>query len=141
MIIQVFCFEVVHILTLAFFQHKHDRPRKFSGHPEKTSGVDLLMVDIPENLPVPNVSSSIPPWNELDESFVDLAFDFANNHIHDDGGFIVFHADDPVLNSKLKGYMRAYRFRIYKEWMGVNRLRLTSAKDPTKTVCFCFCVF
>ncbi len=91
-------------------------------------------MDVPENLPVPNISISIPPWNVLDENFVDLIFDFANTHIHDDGGLLLFHAEDQSLNSKLKGFMKAYHFKVFKEWMGVNRLRLTSAKDPSKTV-------
>jgi hypothetical protein len=119
---------------LIFFQHKLDRPRRFSGRPEKTSGVDLMIVDVPENLPVPNISATIPPWNALDKNFVDLAFDFANNHIHDDGALLLFHAEDPSLNSKLRAFMKAYHFRLFKEWMGVNRLRLRSAKDSSKTV-------
>jgi hypothetical protein len=32
------------------------------------------------------------------------------------------------------GYMRTYGFALFREWMGINRLRLTSSKDRSKTV-------
>jgi hypothetical protein len=42
---------------------------------------DLVIVDIPENQPVPNVSDptfSVPSWNALDPDFLGELFDFAN---------------------------------------------------------------
>jgi hypothetical protein len=32
--------------------------------------------------------------------------------------------------------MEAYHFSVYQEWMGVNQLRLTSARDVTTTVSY-----
>jgi hypothetical protein len=115
-------------------QHMNARPRHFSEHPGKSSGIDLMIVDVPENLSVPNISSAIPAWNALDDGFVDLFFDFGNNHIHDNGAMVIFHSDDHHLNVMLKSFMKAYHFRVFKEWMGINRLRLTSARDHSKTV-------
>lgn len=123
-----------------------DRPRRFTENSHKNSGVDLMIVDIPEGLPIPMFSSSIPSWNFLSDNFLDIVFDFASHHVHDDGALLLFHADDTQLTSKLKGFLKAYKFMIYKEWMGINRLRLTNAKDNSKTVCFLyfrffFCLF
>jgi hypothetical protein len=40
-------------------QYKSDKARAFKGKQGTTGGVDLMIVDIPESLPVPMVSS--PP--------------------------------------------------------------------------------
>jgi hypothetical protein len=65
-----------------------------------------------------------------------LVFDFAGGHVHDDGVLLLFLPDDLKLKATLQGYMEAYHFSIYEEWMGVNRLRLTSARDVTMTVSY-----
>jgi hypothetical protein len=58
---------------------------------------DLIIADIPKNLPVPNVSDpaySVPSWNALDPDFLGELFNFADEIIHDDGIFLLFHPDD-----------------------------------------------
>ena len=47
--------------------------------------VDLVIADIPENMPVPNVSDptySVPSWNISDPGFLGESFDFADEIIH-----------------------------------------------------------
>jgi hypothetical protein len=108
-------------------QHKSDKARAFNGVQGTGSGVDLMIVDIPEGLPVPIVSSpltSVPVWNSADESFLPLVFDFGSSLVHDNGALLLFHKDDA----------NAYHFKILKEWTGINRLPLTSARDSLKTV-------
>ena len=42
---------------------------------------DLVIADIPENMPVSNVSNpsySVPSWNALDNDFLGELFDFAD---------------------------------------------------------------
>jgi hypothetical protein len=36
----------------------------------------------------------------------------------------------------LKGFLKVYRFKVHKEWMGDNRLRMTSVKEVGKTVSY-----
>jgi hypothetical protein len=57
-----------------------------------SSGVDLMIVDIPEGLPVPIVSSpptSVLVWNSTDESFLPLVFDFGRSLVHDNGALLL----------------------------------------------------
>ena len=82
-----------------------------------------MVFDIPKNLPVPNMFSlplSIHDWNQLDDEFHVLIFDFASIHVYDDGAFLLFFSNDSKLKATLKGYMVAYNFSIFKEWMEVN---------------------
>jgi hypothetical protein len=53
----------------------------------------LILADIPEGLPVSGISnpaSSILPWNQDVEEWLQPIFDFADNHLHDDGAIIFF---------------------------------------------------
>jgi hypothetical protein len=118
-------------------QHKSDKARAFNGVQGTGTGVDLMIVDIPEGLPVPIVSSpptSVPEWNSADESFLPLVFDFGGSLVHDNGALLLFHKDDLKLRADIRGYANAYNFKILKEWTGINRLPLTSARDSSKTV-------
>jgi hypothetical protein len=96
-----------------------------------------MIFDIPEYLLVPNMSSlpsSIPDWNQMHKDLLISVFDFAGRHVHDDGVLLLFLPDDLKLKATLQVYMEAYHFSVYQEWMGVNRLRLTSDWDVTTTV-------
>jgi hypothetical protein len=118
-------------------QYKSDKARAFNGVQGTSSRVDLMIVDIPEGLPVPIVSSpptSIPMWNSADESFLLLVFDFGSSLVHGNGALLLFHKDDLKLRADIRGYANAYHFKILKEWTGINRLPLTSARDASKTV-------
>jgi hypothetical protein len=96
-----------------------------------------MIVDIPEGLPVPMVSSlptSVPEWNSNDKNFLAMVFDFGSSLVHDNGVLLLFHKDDLKLRADIRGFTKAYHFKILKEWTGINRLPLTSARDASKTV-------
>jgi hypothetical protein len=100
-------------------------------------GVDLMIVDFPEGLPVPMVSSpptSMPDWNSEHKSFLSMVFDIGGSLVHDNGVLLLFHKDDLKLRADIRGYSKAYHFSILKEWTGINRLPITSARDASKTV-------
>ena len=115
------------------------------SHPKRALGVarsdvgmaDLVIADLPENLPVPNVSYpsyNIPTWNALDTDFLGELFDFADEILHDDGALLLFHPDDNGdFRESIQDHFAAFGFTIFKEWLGVNRLRLSSAKHKDKT--------
>jgi hypothetical protein len=118
-------------------QHKSDKARAFKGVQSADGGVDLMIVDIPEGLSVPMVSSpptSTPGWNFVDPNFLPLLFDFGSSLIHDNGTLLLFHKDDLKFKADIRGFANAYHFKILKEWTGINRLPLTSARDASKTV-------
>jgi hypothetical protein len=96
-----------------------------------------MIVDIPKGLSVPILSSpptSVPVWNSADENFLPLVFDFGSSLVHDNGALLLFHKDDLKLRADIRGYAKAYHFSIFKEWMGINRLPITSPMDASKTV-------
>jgi hypothetical protein len=98
-----------------------------------------VIVDIPDDLPIPDLSSPpsfVPEWNKRKKGFLEVVFDFANSHLHDKGAMLLFFSDDLDVKAYLKGLMSAYRFLTFKDWMGVNHLQMTSARDWSKTVSF-----
>ena len=99
--------------------------------------VDLMIVDIPKGLPIPMVSSpptSVPQWNSDDKNFLAMVFDIGSSLVHDNGVLLLFHKDDLKLRTDIRGYSNAYHFSILKEWTGINRLPITSARDASKKV-------
>jgi hypothetical protein len=99
--------------------------------------IDLVIADIPENLPVPNVSDpsySVPSWNALDSDFLGELFDFSDKILHDDGALLLFHPDDNGdFRESIEDHFAAFGFTIFKEWLGVNHFRLSLAKHKEKT--------
>jgi hypothetical protein len=96
-----------------------------------------MIVDIPEGLPVPMVSSpptSVPDWNLEHKSFLSMVFDIGGSLVHDNGVLLFFHKDDLKLRADIRAYSKAYHFSILKEWTGINRLPITSGRDASKTV-------
>jgi hypothetical protein len=118
-------------------QHKSDKARAFRRMQGTTFGVDLMIVDIPEGLPVPIVSSlstSVPNWNIADRNILPMVFEFGSSLVHDNGVLLLFHKDNLQLRVDIRGYSKAYYFLILKEWTRINRLPITSARDASKIV-------
>jgi hypothetical protein len=118
-------------------QHKSDKAHAFKRKQGTTGGIDLMIVDILEGLLVPMVSSpptSIPEWNSNDKNLLALLFDFGSSLVHDNGVLLFFHKDALKLRADIRGFVKAYHVKIMKEWTGINRLPLTSARDASKTV-------
>jgi hypothetical protein len=114
-----------------------DRVCRFAKLPEKHTSVDLMIVDILDDLPIPDLSSPptfVPKWNKRKKGFLEVVFDFANTHLHDNGAILLFFSDDLDVKVDLKGLMNAYGFLAFKEWMGVNWLYMTSTRDHSKDV-------
>ena len=120
-----------------FVQHKFDKTRAFSGVRDAKVGVDLMIMDIPEGLPVPTVASPtsfVLEWNKLPDQFVETVFEIASGLVHDNGVLLLFHPDDLQMRADIRGCLKAYHFSLFKEFIGVNRLPLTSARNASKTV-------
>ena len=118
-------------------QHKADRPRVFKGESCKDPCVDLILVDIPENLPVPTISDppgQIPPRNVAEDDWLDPIFDFADNHLVDDGAIIIVHPYRQSTKANILGYGKATGFTLFKDWTCMNRLHLASPVNHLKTV-------
>jgi hypothetical protein len=124
-------------------QHKSDKARAFKEKQGTTSRVDLMIVDIPEGLPVPMVSSPptfVPEWNSEDKNFLAMVFDIGSSLVHDNGVLLFFHKDNLKFRADIRGFAKAYHFKILNEWTGINLLPITSARDASKTISDSFLV-
>jgi hypothetical protein len=96
------------------------------------TGIDLVIVDIPNNLDVPNISiadGEVPTWNMEKAGFLDTVFYFSSTHLQNDGAISLFYVDNSKLKMSLRGFLKVYHFKVHKEGMGINRLRMTSARE------------
>jgi hypothetical protein len=87
--------------------------------------------------------TSVPDWNSDDKNFLAMVFDFGSSLVCDNGVLLLFHKDDLKLRADIRGSSKAYHFSILKEWTGINRLPITSARDVSKTVsgsCLVMCI-
>lgn len=129
---------ILNSFAVTLLQFSGGKIRKFNGIAKCKPSLDLVFFDCQENLPVPGVSSppnTVPAWNE-DKEYEDLqsAFAFAEQHLHDDGCLIVFHSFSAISKGNIIGLCETYQMLKKKEWLGMNRLHLTSALDVTTTV-------
>ena len=89
-----------------------------------------------DDLPIPHLSSpstDVLEWNRLHPKFLDNVFDFASSHLQDAGAILLF-SDDLDLKAILWGFNNTYDFRVFREWLEINRLRMTSTRDKSSTV-------
>jgi hypothetical protein len=115
------------------------KARVFGGVVNRWPGFDLMLFDCQENLPVPDVSTRanhVPYWNSDPEyNMINEAFFFAEKHLQDHGCIVVFHSWSVDAKSTIAGLCEGYPTMVKKkEWMGMNRVHLTSAIDQKNTV-------
>ena len=118
-------------------QHRGDRDRMFNGRRNAKGSVDLMLVDYQEDLRVPTVSdpsNEVPRWNKFLPANFDAIFDFADNHIQDDGAMVVIHPYDVAAKSAVLGYAKTYGFVERKNWVCMNRLHLCYPANEQLTV-------
>ena len=118
-------------------QHSKDGDRLYKGRASSQACVDLILVDMPEGLPVPGISdpaTTVPEWNQCSKEWLEPVFDFADQHLQDDGAMIIIYPFRLTTKSNILGYCKSYGFEIRKEWWGMNRLHLASPMNPLFTV-------
>lgn len=100
------------------------------------SGIDLLICDLPENRAVPVISPlEVPAWNQRSSHLVPYMFAFAECNLADNGVILLIHGKDFALESVLEKEMKEYKFVLVREWVGGNRLKLSSGRSTQPTVC------
>jgi len=127
------CF--VSVLISFFWQVGAGRTR-VNNHSDVHKGLDLLFADIPENLPVPNISTDVPAWNKLPDSYFECLFAFANSNLHDDGVLVLVHCASPSFAKSIYDWANTYEFYIAEDWFGMNELDLQSPVVPTGVVLY-----
>lgn len=100
----------------------------------KHTGIDLIIADIPENLPVPGISTSVPDWNKRAKSYTEDVFEMADAYLHDDGALVLIHCDDRALMREIEDKAHQYDMVLLKDWWGINEMHLALPRDPSMTV-------
>ena len=77
----------------------------------------------------------VPTWNaDPDDDALQFMCSFAIEHLHDDECIILFHSYSRKSKENIAKICEAYNLVQKKDWMGMNRMHLTSAIDNAKTV-------
>ena len=112
--------------------------RLYEGTLNEKACKDLIIANLPKNLLVPtitNLSTYVPVWNILPKNFLESLFDFASEHLQDDSAMIlIYGAKIPLLKSEIRLFFQGYKFTTFKDWWGMNQLRLANGKDLKKTI-------
>ena len=97
-------------------------------------GLDLLFADIPENLPVPNISTDVPDWNKLHDSYYECLFAFAKSNLYDHGVLVIVHCASASVSRLIFDWAHTYDFYVAEDWFGMADLDLQSPVDPSGVV-------
>jgi hypothetical protein len=122
-----------------FLQVSTGKSRFFNGAVNRRPGVDVILFDCPENLPVLgilSVATEVPTWNnDTEYEAMQSVFVFAERHLQDHGCLIIIHSFSVDSKSAILGLSAVYpMLKKKKEWLGMNRLHLISALDNKTTV-------
>lgn len=109
----------------------------------KHPGIDLIFVDVPENLPVLEVSPrAVPDWNKRAPYYFESVFVFASYHLTDLGTILIMHPKDLKIERILHDRASTYNFRIVREWWAYNPLPMVSTGSTAREVWQCsLCCF
>ena len=109
----------------------HTRPNtKPKGH----TGLDLLFANVPENLRVPSISTSlsdVPQWRKRSSTYFDVMFAFTNANLHDDGVVVFVHTVDPDVSRSIHNWAHIEVFYVAEDWFGMNDLDLQLPSNPS----------
>lgn len=100
------------------------------------TGIDLIICDLPENRVVPVISPrDVPVWNGRSMDLLPFMFAFAESSLQDNGVILLIHGKDYALEAELEDHSKEYNFELVREWVGGNRLKLSSDRSRQPTVC------
>ena len=97
-------------------------------------GLDLIFADVPENLPVPNISTDVPAWNKLHDSYYECLFAFAKSNLYDHGILVLAHCSSASVSKHIFDWAHTYDFYVAEDWFGMNDMDLQSPVVPSGVV-------
>lgn len=126
--------------------HQGNKIRSYAGC-EADNVVDLVIFDVPEDLPVPGlgIAGEIPPWNrhpktkpegidgKVESIWIKRHFEFAMQFLQDDGALIVFYPDSKFISNELLSWADWANFQEESKWFAINGLPLTVPDHPSRT--------
>ena len=126
--------------------HQGNKVRRKMGE-EHDSVVDLVVFDVPEDLPVPGfgISGETPLWNvhpkrpvggvegKFESDWIQYYMDFASNFLQDNGAVIVFYPDSRFISNELLSWADWAGFQEERRWFAINGLPLAIPDKPSST--------
>ena len=97
-------------------------------------GLNLLFADIPKNFPVSNISSDVPAWNKLHESYYECFFAFEKTNFYVYGVLVFAHCVSAIVSRIVFDWTHTYDFYVTEDWFGMNDLDLQSPMVPSGVV-------
>lgn len=122
---------------LSFVQEHQGRKRRTYKGQETNECVDLIICDVPEGLPVPGFppAKEVPIWNQLlittdedgnkEAKWIRHAFEFANEWLSDDGGFLVMYPDSEYITNEISAWAKWSNFKVEMKSIVTNNMPLT----------------
>ena len=116
------------------------------GQNDRSPLVDLVIFDVPENLPVPGIipAGEVPYWNKLkmrskgpgrhESPWIHKAFEFASTWLQDDGAVLVFFPDSRFISNEILSWTEWANFQEEGKWFVSNELPLTRPDYVGRTV-------
>ena len=123
--------------------HSGSRIRRLRGEPRDL--VDMVIMDVPEGLPVPGIhaDSAVPIWNEhrtrvnergrKESSFIHSCFELVGELLRDGAPLIVFYLDSKFISNELMAWADWAGFEEETKWFVINSLPLSRDGQPGRT--------
>lgn len=88
--------------------------------------IDLMLVDIPKGLLVPNISPShlVQEKNEHVTDKGEAIFEFAYSLLHDDATLLIFVHEFKKVKDDVRSFALTYHFILMHDWWDVNEMEL-----------------
>ena len=123
--------------------HSGSRIRCLHGEPNDL--VDMVIIDVPEGLPVPRIhgESTVPIWNEhptqlndrgrKESPFIHNCFELVGELLSDSVPLIVFYPYSKFISNELMGWADWASFDEETKWFVINGLPLSRDGQPRRT--------
>ena len=123
--------------------HSGSRIRYLRGEPRDL--VDMVIMDVPEGLPVPGIhaDSTVPIWNShptrvndrgrKESPFIHSCFELVGELLRDGVPLIVFYLDSKFISNELMGWADWAGFEEETKWFVINGLLLSCDGQPGRT--------
>ena len=123
--------------------HSGSRIRRLRGEPRDL--VDMVIMDVPEGLPVPGIhaDSTVPIWNShptrvndrgrKESPFIHSCFELVGELLRDGAPLIIFYPDSKFISNELMGWADWAGFEEETKWFVINGLPLSCDGQPGRT--------
>ena len=126
---------MTYVITL--FQVAGTKQFYFQGRLVQKPAADFIIVEYPDGLPVPGLSSaapSVPAWNMVIKDFLKYIIGFCGGYLHDDEALLIFYPESTQIRREIESYLKNNDLKVKDEWTIINSMHLSHPTNPSKFV-------